>query len=255
MPPLCPYATLFRSPARPDRLPRCCGRRAARRGLPARCGSAPAGVPGVRAALRPGHRSAAGSLDAGVPGGAAGARAGDRPAAGGGDRRCGVAHRSAALPPAGQAAGGGLLACLVAGHRPGHVHHQPGHPRRRAVRPAGAAGAPDMIERALLAAFAVLLLLAFLAPIESLRWWSRRRDEVTLGSFAHSAADDGAATQVQEARLFVVYLSGIGTVDGLSGSRRERAVLTAVAERVPDAVVAADVFPYAVENQIGRAHV
>jgi len=106
-----------------------------------------------------------------------------------------------------------------------------------------------MIERALLAALAVLLLLAFLAPIESLRWWSRRRDEPTLGSFAHSTADDGAASGHIKARLFVVYLSGIGTVDGLSGSRRERAVLTAVAQRLPDAVVAADVFPYAVENR------
>ncbi len=106
-----------------------------------------------------------------------------------------------------------------------------------------------MIERVLLAVLAIVLLLAFLAPIESLRWWTRRQDEPTLGSFAHSAADDGGASGRTKARLFVVYLSGIGTVDGLSGSRRERAVLAAVAERLPDAVVAADVFPYAVENR------
>lgn len=106
-----------------------------------------------------------------------------------------------------------------------------------------------MIERILIVVLALLLLLAFLAPLESLRWWTRRRDTATLASLAQDVEDDGAAPGPRQARLFVVYLSGIGTVDGLSGSRRERAVLDALAERLPDAVVTADVFPYAVENR------
>lgn len=106
-----------------------------------------------------------------------------------------------------------------------------------------------MIERILILVLALLLLLAFLAPMESLRWWTRRRDTPTLATLAHDVEDDGGAPGASPARLFVVYLSGIGTVDGLSGSRRERAVLDALAERLPDAVVAADVFPYAVDNR------
>ena len=108
-----------------------------------------------------------------------------------------------------------------------------------------------MIERILIVVLALLLLLAFLAPLESLRWWTRRRDTPTLASLAQDSSSDadGAAPGASQARLFVVYLSGIGTVDGLSGSRRERAVLDALEERLPDAVVAADVFPYAVENR------
>ena len=106
-----------------------------------------------------------------------------------------------------------------------------------------------MIERILILVLALLLLLAFLAPMESLRWWTRRRDTPTLATLTHDVDDDGGAPGASSARLFVVYLSGIGTVDGLSGSRRERAVLDALADRLPDAVVAADVFPYAVDNR------
>lgn len=106
-----------------------------------------------------------------------------------------------------------------------------------------------MIERVLLGALALLLLLAFLAPLESLRWWTRRKDETVLDRFTRTGEDDDAPPVESSARLFVVYLSGIGTVDGLSGSRRERAVLDALAHRLPDTVVAADVFPYAVENR------
>lgn len=106
-----------------------------------------------------------------------------------------------------------------------------------------------MIERILILVLALLLLLAFLAPLESLRWWTRRRDTPTLATLTHDVDHDGGAPEARSARLFVVYLSGIGTVDGLSGSRRERAVLDALAERLPDAVVTADVFPYAVDNR------
>lgn len=120
-------------------------------------------------------------------------------------------------------------------------------------------------------AVALLLVFALLAPLESLRWWSRRQDAPLLAELVHSEEDEREQVHepgpdgldepggrderrddhrvVPPPRRFVIYLSGIGAVDGRTDSRRERAVLTALAESMPDVVVAADVFPYAVENR------
>lgn len=119
-------------------------------------------------------------------------------------------------------------------------------------------------------ALVLLLVFALLAPLESLRWWSRRPDAPLLAALVHSEHDeriqpgsqhehqrpqsapapqDRARRASPPPRRFVVYLSGIGAVDGRTDSHRERAVLAALAEAMPDVVVAADVFPYAVENR------
>lgn len=98
----------------------------------------------------------------------------------------------------------------------------------------------------------VALVFALLAPLESLRWWARRQDTASVGSLVHEADTDADLAHEPlrpSPRRYVVYLSGIGAVDGLTDSRRERAVLAALAESMPDVVVAADVFPYAVENR------
>ncbi|HLS15899.1 MAG TPA: hypothetical protein VK095_15430 [Beutenbergiaceae bacterium] len=94
----------------------------------------------------------------------------------------------------------------------------------------------------------LVLVFALLSPLESLRWWSRRTDAPLLNTLVHPASEErenpGPAPQ-----RYVIYLSGIGSVDARTDSRRERAVLDAISERVPGVVVAADVFPYAVENR------
>lgn len=120
----------------------------------------------------------------------------------------------------------------------------------------------------------IVLVFALLAPLESLRWWSRRSDASVLATITKAAMDDdgepelatgvtgggaasgvdpeaasGQSSAITRPSRYVVYLSGIGTVDGLSGSRRERAVLDAVAERLPQVRVISDVFPYAVDNR------
>ncbi|WP_420112296.1 hypothetical protein [Pseudactinotalea sp.] len=107
-----------------------------------------------------------------------------------------------------------------------------------------------MIGMLIAAAVAVLLAFAFLAPLESMRWWTRRTDDDVLGDLTRAEAEpDGVTPLRPQPRRFVAYLSGIGTVDGARGSRREKAVLDAVAERLPDVAIAADVFPYAVDNR------
>lgn len=103
-----------------------------------------------------------------------------------------------------------------------------------------------MIELVLLGLGAIVLLFALLSPLESLRWWARS-DLPAIGALIRT--DDDVAPADPQPRLFAVYLSGIGAVDGTTDSRRERAVLDELAERLPDVAVAADVFPYAVENR------
>lgn len=107
-----------------------------------------------------------------------------------------------------------------------------------------------MIGMLIAAAVAVLLAFAFLAPLESMRWWTRRTDDDVLGDLTRSEAEpDGVTPLRPQPCRFVAYLSGIGTVDGTRGSRREKAVLDAVADRLPDVAITADVFPYAVDNR------
>lgn len=97
----------------------------------------------------------------------------------------------------------------------------------------------------------VVLVLAFalLAPLESLRWWSTRSDAAVLDGLARPDPETIETVRRPTPRMFVVYLSGIASVEGITDSYRERAVLEALAERLPDVVVSADVFPYAVDNR------
>jgi len=96
----------------------------------------------------------------------------------------------------------------------------------------------------------LLLAFAFLAPLESMRWWSRCDADRVLGELTRAEIEpDGATPLSPQPRRFVVYLSGIGAVDGSTSSRRERAVLDEIAERLPDVAITADVFPYAVDNR------
>ena len=87
----------------------------------------------------------------------------------------------------------------------------------------------------------VILVLALLAPLESLEWWARRYPTPSL-----PAPESEPATGI---RRFAVYLSGIAMLDGSSMSRREHAVLEEVRKQLPDVVITEDVFPYAMENR------
>lgn len=98
-------------------------------------------------------------------------------------------------------------------------------------------------------ALALVLVFALLAPLESLRWWGRRKDVSLLSQLLHDVGQVHPEVARPDPRGYVVYLSGIASVDGTSDSRRERAVLAELAASLPDVVLAADVFPYAVDNR------
>lgn len=89
---------------------------------------------------------------------------------------------------------------------------------------------------------------AALAPIESLAWWSRQgQDEVS--AVVQDLLGPVDAEGPAQRRVYLVYLSGVGSLDGTANSRREKAVLAAVERQVPQVVIAADVFPYSVTNR------
>lgn len=93
----------------------------------------------------------------------------------------------------------------------------------------------------------VIVVFALLAPLDSLRWWDRRGRTTTVLSSAPANPDH--LPHRSEARTFAVYLSGIGSVDGTTDGVWERETLAQWAARHPEVAVAADVFPYAVENR------
>ncbi|HHU39579.1 MAG TPA: hypothetical protein GXZ45_09910 [Propionibacterium sp.] len=97
-------------------------------------------------------------------------------------------------------------------------------------------------------ALVLLFVFALLAPLESLRWWSRRGAIETRRTFARLGAPTPAAPGPLPER-FVVHLSGVGLVSGDGLSVREVAVLDAVRAALPKVTVLADVFPYSVENR------
>lgn len=93
----------------------------------------------------------------------------------------------------------------------------------------------------------VVVVFALLAPLDSMRWWERRgRTQAALGAMP---ANPDHLPRRPDARLFVVYLSGIGAVDGTTDAVWERETLAQLAAALPDVAFTADVFPYDVENR------
>lgn len=99
----------------------------------------------------------------------------------------------------------------------------------------------------LTAVLIVVLVFALLSPLDSLQWWDRRGR--TAAAMSPVPANPDNLPRRSDARVFVVYLSGIGSVDGTTDGDWERETLAQLAAQHPDVAIAADVFPYAVENR------
>ncbi len=91
-----------------------------------------------------------------------------------------------------------------------------------------------------------LLAWAALAPFEALGWWA--------GWFGSNIHTDDLSIDLPDAQApeavdsYLVFLSGIAQVGGESLSRRERAFLDRLDERLPQTIVIDDIFPYSVNN-------
>lgn len=98
-------------------------------------------------------------------------------------------------------------------------------------------------------AIALVFTFMLLAPLESLRWWSRRGAVQARRSFARIEGRPSASPQEKLPDRFVIYLSGVGVLDGKTLSRREGSMLEDLAEALPGVKVIAEVFPYAADNR------
>ena len=108
-----------------------------------------------------------------------------------------------------------------------------------------------MIITLLIGVLAFVFVAAAMAPMESMSWWAgwgpstSNKESLTADDATSTAAQAGAEA---EADLYVVYLSGIGAISGVSIPEEEMPLLEGLAERVPNAKVIHDVFPYSVTN-------
>ncbi|MGC3995755.1 MAG: hypothetical protein QM779_16820 [Propionicimonas sp.] len=102
----------------------------------------------------------------------------------------------------------------------------------------------------LLAGIGVLVLLALtVAPLESLGWWSARgADEAAETIEELTTPDDGNDAPVPYDH-YLVYLSGIGAIDGKSVPPEELPLIEGLSKRLPGTCVIHDVFPYSVTNR------
>jgi hypothetical protein len=97
-----------------------------------------------------------------------------------------------------------------------------------------------------LAVLGGFLLWAALAPFETLGWWAGWFGDKIYNDQVPS---DGIVRTVHDQPgCYVLFLSGIGRVSGHTLSYREQAFLRQLAQRVPNAVIIDDIFPYSVNN-------
>lgn len=106
-----------------------------------------------------------------------------------------------------------------------------------------------MITSLLILVLVLVVLAMAVAPLESLGWWASKGAQEAAETVQElTVTDDGDDAPVPYSR-YVVYLSGVGAIDGSSIPPEELPLIEALTERLPDACVISDVFPYSVANR------
>lgn len=98
-------------------------------------------------------------------------------------------------------------------------------------------------------ALVLFVLAAVIAPFETLGWWagwSRRLPRPISLSEGLTAAFEAPGGHSHAA--YIVYLNGLGATDVQGLTPSERGFLQRLAERLPDAAIVDDVFPYSAIN-------
>lgn len=104
-----------------------------------------------------------------------------------------------------------------------------------------------MIETIIIGAIALLFVTAALAPLESLGWWAGMSAKgARKGGLSEEEAE--AESRILDADFYLVYLSGIGAIDGTTVPAEERPFINGLQDRFPNAKVISDIYPYSVTN-------
>jgi hypothetical protein len=97
----------------------------------------------------------------------------------------------------------------------------------------------------------LLVVMALLAPLESLRWWAGWSDQAS-SQLVPAPAD--RPPPVQPAEHYVVWLAGIGSLSWEVLTPLQQAFLDRLAARVPGARLVSDAFAYSVRNDPLTGH-
>lgn len=101
----------------------------------------------------------------------------------------------------------------------------------------------------LLIGLLVFVLLALtVAPLEALGWWSTRGADEAAQTVQELLVEDDGDDTPEPFEHYIVYLSGIGAIDGHSIPDEELPLLDAL-KALPHTGVIQDVFPYSVTNK------
>lgn len=101
----------------------------------------------------------------------------------------------------------------------------------------------------LLAGLVVFVVLALtVAPLDALGWWSSKGAAEAADTVQQILTTDDGDDTPEPFEHYVIYLSGIGAIDGRSVPEEEEPLVEAL-EALPDTCVIRDVFPYSVENR------
>lgn len=92
----------------------------------------------------------------------------------------------------------------------------------------------------------LVFVFAMLAPLESLQWWSRQGQ---IQSRALLKLPPAAVPGTTAHSRYVIYMSGIGVIDGTRNAGAEQRAMAELRRRLPHVCIIDDVFPYAPENQ------
>lgn len=106
-----------------------------------------------------------------------------------------------------------------------------------------------MIFSLLLLLVVVVLLFLAVGPLEALGWWRAEGADEAVTTLAEIRAAHESVPEPVPYAHYVVYLSGIGAIDGTSIPEEELPLVEHLREHLPGFAVLNDVFPYAPDNR------
>lgn len=105
-----------------------------------------------------------------------------------------------------------------------------------------------MLTTLLVGVLVFILLALTIAPLDALGWWSSKGADEAAETVQQILVEDDGDDTPEPFEQYVVYLSGIGAIDGHSLPPEEAPLVAALAE-LPGTCVIQDVFPYSVTNR------